>query len=144
MEYYYSGHGVYYTSYHIVFVTKYRRKALSPGFAKYADTVIRNIVNGMDGVIIQELNVQPDHVHLVIIIPPRYNVSKIVEAIKSVSAKIVRKKFNWLNKVYYGTPSLWSVGYFVSTVGVNENVIRKYVKYQQGQDSYQAKLDFGQ
>lgn len=144
MEYYYSSHSVYYTSYHIVFVTKYRRKALSPGFAKYADTVIRNIAAGMDGVIIQELNVQPDRVHLVITIPPRYTVAKIVEVIKSMSAKIIRKKFDWLNKVYYGTPSLWSVGYFVSTVGVNENVIRKYVKYQQSQDSYQAKLDFGQ
>lgn len=56
--------------------------------------------------------------------------------------KVVREKFEWLNKVYYGTPSLWSRGYFVSTIGMNEEMIRRYVKYQQRQDSGQAKLEF--
>lgn len=142
MEYLYSSHSVYYTVYHIVFVTKYRRKVLNPGFAKYADSVIMDIVDGMEGVRIQELNVQSEHTHMVILIPPKYSVSKVVEVIKSQSAKIIRKKFKWMDKVYFGTNSLWSVGYFVSTVGLNEAAIRRYVKYQRKQDSGQAKLEF--
>ena len=143
MEYYYSGHSVYYTNYHIVWVTKYRRKALSPGFAKYAGTVIRDIASKVEGVQIQELNVQVDHIHLVAIIPPRYAVAKVVEILKSRSTKVIRHKFQWLDKVYYGTQSLWSPGYFISSVGLTETVIRNYVKHQQTQDSGQAKLEFG-
>jgi len=137
----YSGHSVYHTVYHIVFVTKYRRKVLNPGFAKYAHTVIKEVAEKVDGVLIEELNIQVDHVHAVMVIPPRYAVSKVVEIVKSQSTKIIRKKYPWLDKVYFGTLSLWSVGYFVSSVGLNEEAIKSYVKYQQKQDSGQAKLD---
>jgi len=88
-----------------------------------------------------ELNVQPEHVHLVAIIPPKYSVAKVVEIIKSRSAKEVRKEIEWLDKLYYDTSSLWTVGFFVSTVGINEEMIKKYVRYQQKQDSGQAKLE---
>ena len=142
MEARYSGHSVYRTEYHIVWVTKYQRKALSPGFAKYSDGVLRAIVKRIEAVEIVELNVQPEHVHIVLIIPPKYAVSKVVEILKSRSAKVVREKFDWLDKVYFGTKSLWSVGYFVSTIGLDEQMIRRYVKYQQNQDSGQAKLEF--
>lgn len=143
MEVYYSSHSVYRTEYHIVFTTKYRRKALNLGFAKYTEIIIRETVDTMAGCIIKELNVQPEHVHVIIIIPPRYAVSKVVEIIKTRSANKVRKKFLWLKEhLYYGTNSLWSTGYFVSTIGLNETVIRRYVRYQQNQDSGQAKLEF--
>lgn len=95
----------------------------------------------MAGVEVLELNVQPEHVHLVAVVPPKYAVAKVIEIIKSRSAKEVRKENAWLDKLYYDTPSLWTVGYFVSTVGINEETIRKYVKYQQKQDSGQAKLE---
>jgi len=88
----YSGHSVYHTVYHIVFVTKYRRKVLNPGFAKYAHTVIKEVAEKVDGVLIEELNIQVDHVHAVMVIPPRYAVSKVVEIVKSQSTKIIRKK----------------------------------------------------
>ena len=143
MEYRYSGHSVYYTQYHVVWVTKFRRKVLNPGFAKYADTKIREIVERIEGVEIGELNIQTDHVHILLLIPPKYAVAKVVEIIKSNSTKLVRQKFPWLDKPYFNTSSLWSVGYFASTVGTNEEVIRKYVRYQQNQDSGQAKLEFG-
>ncbi|KKT69514.1 MAG: Transposase IS200-family protein [candidate division WWE3 bacterium GW2011_GWB1_44_4] len=120
MQVTYSGHSVYHTVYHIVFVTKYRRKVLNPGFAKYAHTVIKEVAEKVDGVLIEELNIQVDHVHAVMVIPPRYAVSKVVEIVKSQSTKIIRKKYPWLDKVYFGTLSLWSVGYFVSSVGLNE------------------------
>ena len=114
---------------------------LNPGFAKYTHSVITEVAQNVDGVHIVELNIQIDHVHIVLEIPPKYAVSKVVEIIKGQSTKVVRKKFPWLDKVYFGTTSLWSVGFFVSTVGVNEEAIKNYVRYQQKQDSGQAKLD---
>ena len=141
MEYTKSSHSVYKTDYHVVFVTKYRRKALSPGFAKYTKTVIEDIAGKIEGVEIKEINVLPEHTHIFMTIPPKYSVAKVVEILKSRSAKVVRSKFEWLNKVYYGINSLWSKGYFVSTVGINDEVIRKYVRYQQRQDSGQLKIE---
>ena len=136
-----SGHSVYHTEYHIVFCTKYRLKTLSPGFAKYTEKILLNIAEKIQGVATKEINVMPEHVHIVIIIPPKYAVAKVVEILKSRSTKVMREKFEWLDKPYYGTTSLWSPGYCATTVGINEDVIRRYVKYQQRQDNGQAKLD---
>ena len=141
MEFNQSSHSVYFTEYHIVFCTKYRLKTLNPGFAKYTTTTIVNVAKRIQGVEIKEINVTPDHVHIIIIIPPKYAVAKVIEILKSRSAKIVRDKFDWLDNIYYGTDSLWSPGYCASTVGLNETAIRRYVKYQQSQDNGQAKLD---
>lgn len=136
-----SGHSVYYTEYHIVFCTKYRLKTLSPGFAKYTEKVLLSIAEKIQGVETKEINVMPEHVHIVVIIPPKYAVAKVIEILKSRSTKIMREKFDWLDKPYYGAASLWLPGYCASTVGLNEDVIRRYVKYQQRQDNGQAKLD---
>jgi putative transposase len=137
-----SGHSVYRTQYHIVIVTKYRRRALNPvKFRQVADYHIREIAGTIEGVEVEELNIQPDHVHMMIIIPPRYSVSKVVEIIKSQSTRRIRKEIPWLDKVSYRTNALWTVGYFVSTVGIDEEIIRRYVKYQTERDSGQAKLD---
>lgn len=143
MEVRLSAHSAYRTEYHVVFVTKYRHRALNPAkFRSITEQTIRDIVEKIDAVELVEINVQPEHVHLVIIIPPKYAVAKVVEIIKSSSAKVIRKELSWLTKLYYGTPSLWTVGYFVSTIGINETIIQNYVKYQDKQDSVQAKLDF--
>ena len=141
MKFTQGSHSVYKTEYHIVWVTKYRRKALSPSFAKYTKTVIKDMAGKLEGVVVKEINVQPEHIHIYMVIPPKYSVAKIVEILKSRSAKVVREKFDWLDKVYFGTKGLWSVGYLVSTVGVNDKVIRKYVKYQKRQDSGQLKIE---
>jgi len=138
-----SAHSAYRTEYHIVFVTKYRHRALNPAkFRSVTEQALRDTIDRIVSVELIELNVQPEHVHLMIIIPPKYAVAKVVEIIKSRSAKVVRKEIQWLDKLYYNTPSLWTVGYFVSTVGINETIIRNYVRYQQKQDSGQAKLEF--
>ena len=141
MEVRYSSHSVYKTIYHIVMTTKFRRKVLNPGFGKYAKEVIESVVKEMEGVEIEEINVQVDHVHMIMIIPPKYAVSSVIGVIKSRSAKEIRKRFDWMDKVYWGTRSMWSGGYFVSTVGLNEEVIMSYVKYQRSEDSGQAKLE---
>lgn len=143
MQMRFSGHSVYRTEYHIVFVTKYRHRALNP--AKFRETTafhIRKAVDAIAGCEVLELNVQADHVHLMMVIPPRLAVAKVVEIIKSLSAKRVRGEIQWLDKLYWGTSSLWTVGYFASTVGIDEEIIRRYVKYQNEQDSGQAKLEF--
>ena len=143
MEVRFSGHSVYRTEYHVVWVTKYRHRALNPAkFRQSAEHWVREAVKHLLGVELVELNIQPEHIHMVVIIPPRYSVAKVVEIIKSRSAKEIRKEIEWLDKLYYDTPSLWSVGYFVSTIGLDEETIKRYVRYQQKQDSGQAKLEF--
>ncbi|PIY71636.1 IS200/IS605 family transposase [Candidatus Roizmanbacteria bacterium CG_4_10_14_0_8_um_filter_33_9] len=135
-------HTAYRCQYHIVFVTKYRHRALNPAkFRSVAERAIRSTMENINAVEMVEINIQPEHVHLVLIIPPKYSVSKVVEIIKSRSAKIIRKEIQWLEKLYDTTNSMWTVGYFVSTVGIDEGVVRRYVKYQQEQDSGQAELE---
>ncbi len=137
-----SGHSIYKTQYHIVFCTKYRHRALNPAkFRMETEKAIKETINKIIGVELVELNIQPAHVHLVMIIPPKYAVSKVVEIIKSRSAKQVRNTIEWLDKLYYDTTSLWSKGFFVSTVGIDEAIIRRYVQYQRKQNSGQAKLE---
>ena len=69
-------------------------------------------------------------------------VSEVVRIIKCNTGKALREKFEFLGKVYYGMSGVWSDGYFVSTVGVNEKVVSNYVKMQGQEDSGQAKLEF--
>ena len=141
METRFSGHGVYRTEYHIVWIPKYRRRILNPGLSGYISKLFPKILREMPGVEIAEMNIQPDHIHTIMIIPPKYAVSDVVGRIKGRSASMLRKKFAWLEKVYWKENIVWSPGYFVSTVGLNEQQITKYVKWQGQQDSGQAKLD---
>jgi len=96
----------------------------------------------MPGVEIIEMNIQVDHIHAIMIIPPKYAVSAVMGRIKGRSASMIRKKFPWLEKVYWKENVFWSPGNFVSTVGINENQIIRYVRWQNSQDSGQAKLEF--
>ena len=96
----------------------------------------------MPGCEVIEYNIQVDHIHMVIVIPPKYAVSDVVNRLKGVTAKRLREKMDWLKKVYWKEGVVWSPGYFVSTIGLNEKVIIEYVKWQERQDSGQAKLAF--
>ena len=142
MEIRLSGHGAYRTEYHIVWIPKYRRRILNPGVRGYLVKVLGKVVRGMPGCEIIEENIQVDHVHLLMIIPPKYAVSDVVGKIKGITASRLRKKFEWLKKVYWKENIVWSPGYFVSTVGIDEDKIIKYIRWQQDQDSGQAKLEF--
>ena len=77
---------------------------------------------------------------MLVSIPPKYKVSDTVAQLKAKTSGLLRKKFDWLAKVYWAENIVWSPGYFVSTVGINEQQIIKYIKYQQKQDSGQAQL----
>jgi len=78
---------------------------------------------------------------MVMIIPPRYSVSDVMGRLKGKTASQLRRKFSWLQKVYWKENVVWSPGYFVSTIGVDEKVILEYVKWQAGQDLGQAQLE---
>ena len=74
------------------------------------------------------------------VIPPKYSVSQVVETLKKNTSRQLRKKFRFLESVYWDHGGIWSRGYFVSTVGINEEIIRKYVEYQGKEDTGQAEL----
>ena len=85
---------------------------------------------------------QRDYIHMGMIIPPSYAVCDVVGKIKGTTASRLRKKFSWLGKVYWKENVVWSPGYFVTTIGIDEGKILKYIVWQQTQDLGQAKLDF--
>lgn len=141
MEIRLSGHGAYRTEYHIVWITKYRRRILNPGVRGYISQLFPKIIKIMPGCEIIEQNIQEEHIHMLMVIPPKYAVSDVIGEIKQYTASKIRKKFAWLGKVYWKENVVWSPGYFVSTVGLDEKQITEYVKWQGDQDSGQAKLD---
>ncbi len=130
-------HVAYQTQYHIVWIPKKRRKILVSGVKEYlVKTLYSAIEHRYPDVYISEINVQVDHLHALIEIPPKYSVSTVVGYLKGVSSRLMRMHFDYLQHV----PSLWADGYFVSTVGINESVIRRYIKFQDEQERGQALL----
>ena len=142
MDYKKQSHSVYYTRYHLVISTKYRRKVLKAGFGEYLKRRIFGIGEKNPEIEIIEVNPDQDHVHLLLSIPPKYAVSDVVRMIKAKTGAAMRRKFPWLDKVYWGDEGIWSIGYFVSTAGINEETVRKYIEMQGKEDSGQAKLEF--
>ena len=88
-----------------------------------------------------EVNTDKDHIHLLVSIAPKMAVSEAVRTLKSNTGRMMTKKFPFIRTVYRGEMTLWSVGYFVSTVGVNEKTIQAYIQNQGHEDSGQAKLE---
>jgi putative transposase len=99
------------------------------------------VVEEMPGCEIVKYSLQEDHVHMVMVIPPKYAVSEVVARIKQRTSSELRKKFVWLGRRYWKENVVWSPGYFVSTIGVERERILKYVEHQERQDSGQAKLE---
>ena len=142
MEYKKQAHAVYCTCYHIVVSTKYRRKVLKAVIGEYLKRKVLQVGKFHPEIEILEVNTHLDHIHLVVSIPPKLSVSQVVNMIKANTGSSMRKIFTFLDKVYWGVNGIWSMGYFVSTVGINEEMIRKYVQKQGLEDSGQAKLEF--
>ena len=122
-------HVAYKLLYHVVWIPKYRYKLTKGGIAKYCEKVFKGVVSrNYEDVTIEEVNILEDHVHLLLVIPPKYSISAIIGTIKRLSSKQTRQKFEYLRT---GRTAMWSIGYYVSSVGLNETVVRDYVKYQQ-------------
>jgi putative transposase len=143
MELHKSAHTVYKTQYHIVWVTRFRRKILTKGVGAYLETKLREVTKYYADWEYVAIGIDVDHVHLNMIIPPKYSVSYAVETLKKNTSRQLSRKFRFLSKVYWDNQGIWSKGFFVSTVGINERVIRDYVNMQAKEDTGQAQLELG-
>ena len=141
MEVIKSAHSVYSLQYHVVWVCKYRRRVLKPGVCAYLQQVLPKLLRSMPGVQVKSIGFDQDHLHMVLVIPPKYSISSVMGQLKSQSASRLRNKFDWLGKVYWKENIVWSPGYFVSSVGIDEETIRRYVEHQGNQDSGQLRME---
>ena len=121
-------HSVYDCRYHVVWATKYRFKIISKEIEIALKWAIKEICDWKD-IEILEGTVAQEHVHLYLRIPPKYSISDAMKWIKGKSSEKLFNKFPELKKQYWGC-HLWARGYFVSTVGVNDSVIRQYIQEQ--------------
>jgi putative transposase len=128
-----SSHAVYDLKYHFVWVPKYRKRILTPEIADYAKRVFRKIAEEYD-MVIDTVEVVEDHVHIFLEAPPRLSPSRIVQILKSKSARELFREFPQLRRQLWGG-KLWSRGYFVRAVGdeVTGDVIRRYIEYHEHQ-----------
>ena len=132
---------VFYCDYHIVISTKYRKKIFNQGVFAYLNKRLNSITEHYPEILIKEINHDKDHIHMLVSIPPKRSVGWFIRIFKANTAKQLKDKFPFIKKVYWGTESIWSKGYFVSTLGITESVIREYIKHQGKQDSGQAQLE---
>ena len=123
-------HSIYECKYHVVFCPKYRYRILRDEVAEYTKQQIYRLCQQKDGVEVLELSIQPDHVHAVVSIPPKYAVSSVMGYMKGKLAIRLFDRYEKLGRRYWGR-HLWSRGYCVSTVGLDEEQIRKYVVWQE-------------
>ena len=136
-------HSLWYCHYHIVWVPKYRYRVLQGDIRKDVSYSIKALSERMS-VEVVELNIQPDHVHLLAMIPPKIKISDYLGTIKGRTATRIFAKHRHLKEKPYWGNKLWARGYCVDTVGLDEEKIRKYVKFQEQRErrSEQGRLKF--
>ncbi len=118
--------------YHVVFIPKYRRKALFGELRRNLGTVFRMLTEQRESRV-EEGHLMPDHVHMLLSIPPKYSVAQVVGYIKGKSAIHIARTYMNVRRNFVGQ-HFWARGYFVSTVGRDEEVIRKYIQDQEKED----------
>jgi putative transposase len=126
-------HSIYECKYHIVFCPKYRYRIFMDDIAEYTRQQIYQLCKQKELLEVLELNVKTDHIHLVMSIPPKYAVSNIMGYLKGKLALKLFERYEQLGRRYWGR-HLWARGYCVSTVGLDEEKIRLYVKWQDKKD----------
>lgn len=126
-------HTTYDCRYHVVWVPKYRYKILEDeDIASYLQKVLEQTCDWKEIDLI-EGNIRADHVHLYISVPPKYSISQVMQWLKGKSATRTFEQFPELRRKYWGG-HLWSRGYFVSTVGITDEIIRNYIQNQEQQE----------
>ena len=144
MRFHKSSHSIYRTEYHLVWIPRYRRKIFVQGMKQYTmkqytEKLLSHLPNLAPDIEVVKLNVQLNHVHMVIIIPPRFAVAEVVSFIKVESVKALRAKFPFLKQLFM-TEGIWATGYCVSSIGLNEKEILRYVQYQEKDDKGQLQI----
>ena len=136
-------HTVWECKYHIVWVSKNRRKIIFGKLRKEIGAILRRLCE-YKGVGVIEGNAGLDHIHVCLSIPPKYSVSTIVGYLKGKSAMIIFERYSRLRRNFKGN-SFWARVYYVNTVGLDEAKIRRYIKNQQSNesvmDAYDSDLD---
>ena len=132
-------HTVWECKYHIVWVPKKRRKIIYGQLRNELKTVLRKLCE-YKGLEVLEGKMCIDHIHMCLSIPPKYSVSTIVGYLKGKSAMIIFEKYSRLKRNFKGH-SFWARGYYVSTVGLDEAKIRKYIQDQEANETVEDKYD---
>ncbi len=120
--------------YHVVFIPKYRKKVIYGDMRNYVGEIFHELASHRE-CRIEEGHLIRDHVHMCISIPPKYAVSKVVGYIKGKSAIAIARQFGKRTRNFTGE-NFWARGYFVSTVGLDEVMVREYIRAQEERDKY--------
>ena len=131
-------HVLWCCQYHIIWVPKFRYRVLRGPVCEEVHNCIHVFAGRLSCEII-ELNVQPDHVHLLVKIPPKVSISEFMGSVKGQTAIRVFKKFPYLRERPYWGNHFWANGYCVDTVGLDAEMIRKYIIYQERNEREQDK-----
>ena len=126
-------HVIYYHVYHIVWTPKYRYKIMEGSLKLFIEENLRMLCEWKNAEIL-EMSIQQDHIHIVVFLEPKISISEFMGIIKGKLAIKIFKSFAGLKKKPYWGNHFWSRGYCSSTVGLNEEQVRKYVKYQEEQE----------
>ncbi len=135
-----SAHAVYDLKYHFVWTPKYRKKLLIGEVAEAVREIVQSVAeaNGME---IDTMEVMEDHVHVFLSAPPRYSPARVMQIMKSISAREIFARFPWLRRKLWGV-EFWGDGYFVRSIGdqVTSEIIRRYIRYQKSPKNVQLEL----
>lgn len=118
--------------YHVVFIPKYRRKVLYGELRRHLGELFKQLAAQRESRV-EEGHLMADHVHMMVSIPPKYSVAQVVGYIKGKSAIHIARTFGERKRNFVGQ-HFWACGYFVSTVGRDEHVIREYIRKQEAED----------
>ncbi|TVQ45362.1 MAG: IS200/IS605 family transposase [Gloeocapsa sp. DLM2.Bin57] len=125
-----SSHAVFCIHLHIVLVTKYRRKVITPEIMDRLKTIFEDVCSRNNSLLV-EFNGESDHCHLLVNLAPNNNISTLIKSLKSASSMVIRKEFEEHVNHYYWKPVFWSSSYFVSSSGgVSLDVLKKYIQNQ--------------
>lgn len=118
---------VYSCKYHVIWCPKYRRSVLIKGVDTRLKEIIRTVATESESEIL-ELEVMPDHVHLLVEVDPQYGIHRLIKLMKGQSSRLLRTEFPWLKS---RLPTLWTNSYFVSTIGgAPLEVVKQYIEQQ--------------
>jgi REP-associated tyrosine transposase len=131
-EYQSLSHTKWECKYHVVFIPKYRRKVLYGQLRSHLGEVFRELARQKESRI-EEGHLQPDHVHMLLAIPPKYAVAQVVGYLKGKSAIHIARTYGSRPRNFLGE-HFWARGYFVSTVGRDEETVRRYIQAQEAED----------
>jgi putative transposase len=135
-----SAHAVYDLKYHFVWTPKYRKELLTGEVGEALVEILQIVAEAYD-MEIDTMEVMEDHVHVFLSVPPRYSPARVMQIMKSISARDLFARLPWVRRKLWGG-EFWGDGYFVRTVGdqVTTEIIRRYIRYQKGPKNVQMEL----